>query len=210
MASAVCVGMVLGACLNGGPTGNTPAERCNLPDDYDVLQVPPDPCLQRDFEFGKTFIAAVDATNVAKGPCHSATFEVEGDNGTDRVYRDTDSLAITIAYRAPGCTHASLTFGGFHVNGSPWARYYCRPDGCNFGGVGSNIRAGRRSIDQPSGSVTFTGENGSFPPIDLASPPNLEGFQVCAIIVGFDDGQPDGSHTSDQLNLPSEACKQRP
>jgi hypothetical protein len=204
LVTVVSAALVLVSC--GG--GNSPAKRCNLPDDYDTLQVPPDPCLWSDPDFGKTFTAAIDATNVAKGPCNSATYDVVGDDGTDRVYRDDDTLTITISYDAPGCVNARLAFHGYHVNGSPWANRYCREGGCNFGGVDSSIRSEVVKLTQSAGTVTFTGEKGSFPPIDVGSPPNLEGFELCSIGVGFDE--PGGSHAGGQLNLPSEACKQRP
>ena len=203
----VCIASVLAACSEDGDTdpGDWRA-RCGLPADYDLLQVPPHPCLLSDPEFGLAFRAAVQATNVAKGPCHDASFSVVGDDGTDRVYRDGDPLVITLEYDAPGCADARLTFGGFHINGSPWARHYCNPEGCSRGGFGSNIYAETIAITEPAGRLTFTGKPGTFPPIDIGSPPNLEGFQLCSIVVGFSDGRFDGSHTGEQLDLDSDAC----
>jgi hypothetical protein len=88
-----------------------------------------------------------------------------------------------------------------HVNGSPWAKHYCVESGCTNGGINSNIFGQAVMLDEPSGTITFVGQPGEFPPVDLASPPNLEGFRVCSLVVSFNDGEPDGSRASEQLNV---------
>jgi hypothetical protein len=184
-------------------------ERCNLPDDYEVLSVPPDPCLLADPEFGEAFVAANEAANRAKGPCHTTSYTILNEDELDRIYHDGETLSVMLEYDAPGCVDAGLTFGGYHVNGSPWAMHYCVATGCANGGISSNIFAARVQLPAPRGVLRFVAEPGTFPPVDLATPPNLEGFRPCAIVVGFSDGHSEGSNTSDQYNLNFEACATR-
>jgi hypothetical protein len=207
LAGAAFVGAVL--CSSRWDSPQTPLARCGLPDDYDIMQIPPDRCLWSDREFGKTFTAAYEATNVASGLCHATSFDVVGDIDGERVYHDGETLTVTLDYDAPGCVEASLTFGGFHLNGSPWAMHYCGNDGCAGVGFNSNIFAERARLTADRGRITFVAQPGTFPPVDLASPPNLEGFMLCSLVVGFNDGRVDGSRTSEQFDIDSAACRIR-
>lgn len=137
----------------------------------------------------------------SQGLCLTASFSIVNAPVPARVFHDSDVLSATVKYSAPGCKEIDANFGGQHVAGSPWFKYYCAT--CTAKSYGSNIPAGSVPISAPEGTVTVVGQPGSFPPKDLSSPPNLEGFQLCAVVLSASDGKPFGLRTSSQqINLP--------
>ena len=136
------------------------------------------------------------------GSCKAPTLEVIDPPQPGKVWKDGAILSVSVRFEAPGCKVMTLGFGGKHVPGSPWFDYYCGK--CRAKSYGSNIPAEAVILDSESGTIRFVAVPGTFPPLDLASRPNLEGFVVCAFVIGANDGNPDSMSHIEQIDLPCE------
>lgn len=146
--------------------------------------------------------------NEGDGPCHDAHFSIDPPPPADRVYHAGDTLSVTVRYDAQGCTKLTGTFGVRHLPGSPRYRYYCKDktppladlDPCERGFDG-NIPANKVDISTASGTATLIAQPGTFPPTELASVPDLEGAELCAVVVQASDGIEGGSWSFQQLDI---------
>lgn len=137
------------------------------------------------------------------GSCEAPTLEIIDSPDPGRVWKDGEILSASVNFKAPGCKVMTLNFGGEHVPGSPWFDYYCGK--CRAKSFGSNIPAEAVTLDSASGTIRFVAVPGTFPPLDLASRPNLEGFVVCSLVIGANDGNPNSQSQREQINLPCES-----
>jgi hypothetical protein len=134
------------------------------------------------------------------GRCGTAEFVfVSGSPKARDVFHDGDTLAIKISYAAgPACTRVQGVIFGYFTPHTPWFDYYTR--GGSAGMFNGNIPTNEVRLTAPRGVVMLVAQPGPFPPPDLASPPNLEGFVFCGAVLTFDDGTDDGSGAFEQLD----------
>jgi hypothetical protein len=146
--------------------------------------------------------------NDGDGPCRDPHFKLLLTLPVEHVYHTDETMSANVLYDAPGCKTLKVTFGIRHVPGSPRYEFYCQdrsvyPEDsgiCEYGFDG-NIGSNTVDLASPFGAVTLTAQPGAFPPAELASEPDLEGAQVCAVVVEVSDGIPDGSSSFQQINV---------
>lgn len=146
--------------------------------------------------------------NNGDGPCHDPHFRLLLTLPAEHVYYTGETMSVNVFYDAPGCKTMSGTFGIRHVQGSPRYEFYCRDRTPQPGyesicepAFGGSIPIRAVDLTSPSGVVTLVAEPGTFPPAEFASVPDLEGAQVCAVVVEVSDGIPDGSRSLQQINV---------
>lgn len=157
----------------------------------------------------ESFPWAYGPFNSGDGDCHDPRFRIVVMPQRHRIYHDGDALSIQLHYVAPGCTHLSAGFGGRHVKGSPWYEYWCgatssltiEKSAVCKDTLSSLLHAHGVALTGAEGTVDLVAEPGAFPPTDVGSAPNLEGFELCTLQLGVNDGRLDGSGSSQQINV---------
>lgn len=168
-----------------------------LPSDQSAIQTitarDPNFVLSSDQSANETFAARVTTLQTAQpatrtpalGSCAGALFSLADDAPkAKQVFHDGDVLRIPIRYSAPGCRRASGNIFGYFEPNSPWHEYYCK----DCGQFNAAIPVEFVMLGGDGGIAQLSALPGPFPPPDLASPPNLEGFVFCGVILSFDNG----------------------
>jgi hypothetical protein len=136
--------------------------------------------------------------------CNYAHFTLDSASPkAGQVFHDGDELRVTISYTAPGCSRVGGYIFGYFTPHTPWFDFYCKSL-CEAGRFSGNIRTQSVSLPAELGSVTVPAAPGPFPPPDLASPPNLEGFVFCGVVLTFDNGSPSGYNPLTEHQLDAE------
>ncbi len=149
--------------------------------------------------------------NDGDGPCRDPHFKLLLTLPVEHVYDTGETMSVNVLYDAPGCKTLKVTFGIRHVPGSPRHGFYCPnktaartptsyADVCTDGFSG-NIGSNTVDLPSPFGVVTLTAQPGVFPPAEVASVPDLEGAQICSVVVVVSDGIPGGSSSLQQINV---------
>lgn len=151
------------------------------------------------------FRMPVPPFNEGEGDCHDPVFELVDYPSPDRVFHTGETLSATVRYEAANCTELRATFGVRHVAGSPRFEFYCNqngtvPDHCMHGFDG-NIFSEDVVLAGPTGTVTITAQPGEFPPESLESHPDLDGAQLCSVVLSVNDGIEGGSASYQQLDV---------
>jgi|CXWL01.1.fsa_nt_gi hypothetical protein len=122
------------------------------------------------------------------GPCTRATYKVVGDSPIGHTYHSGDELFITLAYETDGCTYFGGSFEGYHSADTRRYEYYCS-EGCGSRLLSLFITIPQQPIRAQVGTITLLANPGLFPPTSSQSPPDLDGFTLCAIPITFGDGE---------------------
>jgi hypothetical protein len=157
-----------------------------------------------------TYPWALPPINEGAGLCHDPYFKLAETPPLHHTYTADETLTIAIEYKAKGCKNMVVTFGGRHHIGSPWYTHWCNdvihvelnaPDYDCGNWIPSTI--GRRAtLASDEGTVVFQlgpGHNEGLLPGDPAV--TTEGFQLCGLAILMNDGVPDGSRTSQGIEL---------
>jgi hypothetical protein len=132
---------------------------------------------------------SVDAGSTS---CRSATAQLLDPLIVGRHFAAGDRLVVEVSYQTDGCTGAGVWIHGYHEPRSSRYQYYC-PTGCG-GQLGSGFAdAPHKTLEGATGTVVFSPVIGAFPPANLSSPPDLDGFVFCNAVVTFDDNRFGGS-----------------
>lgn len=115
------------------------------------------------------------------------TVEVTSVAGFGQALHDGDELSVTVRYHAPGCSHIYAWFDGHHSSTSPWILFYCPQIEAFCTNPGTTLPSGPVALNSSTGETTLLANPGPFPPPNLSSTPNLEGFTACTVSFGFSD-----------------------
>ena len=149
------------------------------------------------------------------GACRDPRFGFAATPPNKRIYHDGEEISIIVKYDAPGCDTLSVSFWGRHRPGSPWYDYWCEGDGrlrlfgagatgelhdtpCD-GTFSSNLHADDVALNEPLGEARVVAISSSMPPAGLDSPANIDGFELCTVILSVSAA--DGSGASQQVEV---------
>lgn len=134
---------------------------------------------------------------VASG-CREATYSVLGDSPIGRRYVAGDALEVAVAFETDGCVAVGGVFTGYHSPGSRYYDYYC-PESCGPRLATRFAYVEPARLSARSGVATIRARVGTFPPENLSSPPDINGFTLCQVSITFTDGKFGGSYVEKPL-----------
>jgi hypothetical protein len=131
-------------------------------------------------------VTAVSSSATPSVPfCSRAAFVFADDAPkAGQAFHDGDVLRVPIRFAAPGCKRVSGIIFGYFPPHTPWWDYYCPACGESRHFDGS-IPIEDMLLPGAGGIAYIIALPGQFPPTDLASPPNLEGFVFCGAVLAF-------------------------
>ena len=121
------------------------------------------------------------------------------------VTHDGDALSVTVRYDLPGCDRVSGVIYGTHASGSPEYTYWCtlhnEQSACVNDHLASSFALGPEPIKH-NGTSTLKAVPGTYPPLDLSSPPTFEGFTACFVRLTFSGSATPGTSYEYDVGTP--------
>jgi hypothetical protein len=126
-------------------------------------------------------------------PCVSASGALDDEALLGREFHGGETLTIAINYDVVGCSTVEASVFGYTAPDGPRYAYYCVQIQCH-GELKAYTLVLQTPLEGASGQVSLAPVFGVFPPKDLSSPPDIEGFVLCGLLLNFSDGTFGGTY----------------